>query len=274
MGVIQWHIQCQVLRTCDLTSYDGKYISLRSEEQDTIKTLTDNYQHIIELFRNYPGCKLTFLQLPPYSIYAWNKYKQHPELQQFIEQDIKLLKQYTEINEHIGNLNRTLGSITPNFASDIYHKVNKKKSDNKRKASDQQNQHPPEHQNTTSTATDDLVIGIREKVTKYVLSKVDDEINKLQNENKNTNNDPLNRQNQTSYDYKQMYPSNQQLYYRDNSYNQNYGEPPATNQYSMYGAQFSEPKNQYWYRSENEDRKYRNHDQREISSQYSYQTEL
>ncbi|CAC5363524.1 unnamed protein product [Mytilus coruscus] len=70
-----------------------------------------------------------------------------------------------------------------------------------------------------------------------------------------------------------MYPSNQKLYYRDSSYNQNYGEPPATNQYSMYGAQFSEP-NQYWYRSENEDRKYRNHDQKEISSQYSYQTEL
>ncbi|CAC5411733.1 unnamed protein product [Mytilus coruscus] len=91
-----------------------------------------------------------------------------------------------------------------------------------------QNQHPPEHQNTTSTATDDLVIGIPEKVTKYVLSKVDDEINKLQNENKNTNNDTLNRQNQTSYDYKQMYPSNQQLYYRDRSYNQNYGEPPTT----------------------------------------------
>ncbi|CAC5379561.1 unnamed protein product [Mytilus coruscus] len=136
-----------------------------------------------------------------------------------------------------------------------------------------QNQHPPEHQNTTSTATDNLVIGIREKVTKYVLSKVDDEMNKLQNENKNTNNDTLSRQNQTSYDYKQMYPSNQQLYYRDSSYNQNYGEPPATNRYSMYGAQFSEP-NQYWYRSENEDRKYRNHGQREISSQYSYQTEL
>ncbi|CAG2233385.1 unnamed protein product [Mytilus edulis] len=127
------------LGTCDLTTYDGKYIALRSEEQDTIKTLTDNYQHIIELFRNYPGCKLTFLQLPPYSIYAWNKYKQHPELKQFIEQDIKLLKQYTEINEHISKLNRTLGLISPNFASDIYHKVNKKKSDNKRKASDQYN---------------------------------------------------------------------------------------------------------------------------------------
>ncbi|CAC5405152.1 unnamed protein product [Mytilus coruscus] len=60
-------------------------------------------------------------------------------------------------------------------------------------------------------------------------SKVDDELNKLQNENKNTNNDTYNRQSQTSYDCKQMYPSNQQSYYNDSSYYLNYGEPPATN---------------------------------------------
>ncbi|CAG2205055.1 unnamed protein product [Mytilus edulis] len=80
------------------------------------------------------------------------------------------------------------------------------------------NQHLPEHQSSVSKTTDDLVTGIREKVTKYVLSKVDDEINKLQNENKTTNNDSFNRQNQT-HDYQQMYPSNQQLHYRQNGYN-------------------------------------------------------
>ncbi|CAC5404236.1 unnamed protein product [Mytilus coruscus] len=136
-----------------------------------------------------------------------------------------------------------------------------------------QNQHLLEHQNSTSTATDDLVIGIREKVIKYVLSKVDDKLNKLQNENKNTNNDTLNRQSPTSYDYKQMYPSNQQSYYNDSSYYFNYSEPPPTNQYGNYGEQYREPK-QYWCQSENEDRKYQNHVQREISGQYSYQTEL
>ncbi|XP_071169795.1 interaptin-like [Mytilus edulis] len=133
------------------------------------------------------------------------------------------------------------------------------------------NQHLPEHQSSASKTTDDLVTGIREKVTKYVLSKVDDEINKLQNENKTTNNDSFNRQNKT-YDYQQMYPSNQQQHYRQSSYTQNYGEPSATSQYSMYGARYSEP-NQYYYRSENEDRNYQNYDQR-IPSYFQNQAEL
>jgi hypothetical protein len=94
--------------------------------------VVNNYQEIVKLLKIYPECKLTFLEIPPYSIHSWNLYQKHPDVDQFKSDDDILLKQIQELNDHIRYINRTLGTRTPNFSTDIQHrnKNSQKKSRN------------------------------------------------------------------------------------------------------------------------------------------------
>jgi len=66
--------------TCDLTIYDRttRYISLTSESDTIIEQTTAIFRKIIEITQKYSSCKLTFLEIPVYSIFEWNKYQGHP----------------------------------------------------------------------------------------------------------------------------------------------------------------------------------------------------
>ena len=68
------------LGTCDLTIYDRTtiYISLASESDAIIEQITAIFRKIIEITQKYSSCKLTFLEIPVYSIFEWNKYQRHP----------------------------------------------------------------------------------------------------------------------------------------------------------------------------------------------------
>lgn len=67
-------------------------------------------------------------------------------------------------------------------------------------------------------ASDDLVIGIRDRVTKIVLNKIDNELNKMEN------NDRSNETETKNYDYEQFSAHNQnQQYMTTNGLNYNYG---------------------------------------------------
>jgi predicted phage tail protein len=48
-----------------LTAYDrqARFISLRDQTNDTVQTVVNNYQEIVELLKKYPECKLTFLEV-------------------------------------------------------------------------------------------------------------------------------------------------------------------------------------------------------------------
>ncbi|CAG2223970.1 unnamed protein product [Mytilus edulis] len=112
--------------TCDLTIYDknSRYINLRTETDDSIQTIVNNYQEIADLLKSYPGCKLRFLETPPYSVSLWNSYQKHPDVQQFKNDDDILLKQIKALNNHIRYMNDTLGTRTPNLSADIHHRIN------------------------------------------------------------------------------------------------------------------------------------------------------
>lgn len=111
--------------TCDLTSYDGRYISLRSETTSSVENITKNFEEIVQIFNQYPGCKLTFLELPAYSIHEYNKKKGHTTPNIFIEQDESLLHQIHSVNTYIRQLNSRIGSKSPNFCQDISHNKEK-----------------------------------------------------------------------------------------------------------------------------------------------------
>lgn len=137
--------------TCDLTAYDKqtRFISIKDQTNETIQKVVNNYQEIAEIVKKYPEVKLTFLSIPPHSIHSWNLYQKHPDAEQFKSEDDILLKQIQELNQHIYYINSTLGTRTPNFSTDIQHRINtsnknsKKKSQKSIQFSTVQRRHPP-----------------------------------------------------------------------------------------------------------------------------------
>ena len=108
------------LGTCDLTDYDGTFVRLSTDE-NIVNSLLDKYQKFIELFKPYPACKITFLEVPPYSILEFNKYRKHDNYVSFKKQDDQLLQIIVKINEHIRRINSTLNTFSPNFGVDVSH---------------------------------------------------------------------------------------------------------------------------------------------------------
>jgi hypothetical protein len=62
----------------------NRYIS--AERKISHKNL-EYIQTIIDLRKEHPGCKVTILEIPVYSIVSWNKHSGHKNPEQFTEQD-------------------------------------------------------------------------------------------------------------------------------------------------------------------------------------------
>ncbi|CAG2184475.1 unnamed protein product [Mytilus edulis] len=75
--------------TCDLTSKNKKYIALTSETDSAIDKAAEYLGKIKELVKQYPNCRVTFLEIPVYSISEYNKNKDHKTPEIFKEQDKK-----------------------------------------------------------------------------------------------------------------------------------------------------------------------------------------
>lgn len=109
------------LGTCDLTDNQPPFVCLCRNLDDIVIEVKRHIQDIVNLLQQYPACKLTFLEIPPYSIYLWNQKHCHTELQQFIAHDKQLLVHILKLNRYINETNNTLGTNTPNISADIYH---------------------------------------------------------------------------------------------------------------------------------------------------------
>lgn len=127
------------LGTCDLTIYKPPFIELNSKPSECVQNFVNNCQHISECMKSYTGCKLTFLEIPVYSIYDWNKFYKHPNSEQFVADDTILLSHIQEINDHIKYINNTLDTKSPNFSSQLSHPNHKDKKIQNRTAKDQYN---------------------------------------------------------------------------------------------------------------------------------------
>jgi hypothetical protein len=80
INLIQEHWLYVWIGTCDLTQLDAstRCISLKSSESNTvIQKLKSETELIYEILNQYPGNKITFLELPFYSIVKWNSVHNH-----------------------------------------------------------------------------------------------------------------------------------------------------------------------------------------------------
>ena len=106
------------LGTCDLTSKNkDKYISINDEE--VIDKLVNEYKGIIATVKKYPGSKVSFLEIPIYSIQKYNKEQGHKDPSVFSEQDETLKELVYKLNGKIRQINKDLGTHSPELSSDL-----------------------------------------------------------------------------------------------------------------------------------------------------------
>ena len=106
---------CGSGQTCDLTFKTNDTVDIRENPKEVIDNLIKNFEDI-----DYTVCKVTFLEIPVYSIYLWNKAKEHPDPRSFISKDNTLISHILDANHKIRALNNRLSVRSPGFNNDIY----------------------------------------------------------------------------------------------------------------------------------------------------------
>lgn len=119
------------LGTCDLTDYDGKFVTLAANK-DIVDSLINTYQKFIDLLKPYPACKLTFFEIPPYSIIDFNKSRKHSDPKSFKKDEEDILANIIKVNEHIRHINTSLNTFSPIFGADVSHHHSEKTSKSKK----------------------------------------------------------------------------------------------------------------------------------------------
>ncbi|CAC5397495.1 unnamed protein product [Mytilus coruscus] len=104
--------------TWDLTSKDGKFISLKSRDNSNVNQLTKIYKEIHAFISDFPTLKLAFLELPYYSIFHWNAYKSRATPVPFKNDDYLLIEQIDAVNSFIRETNILLRKYSPKFNCD------------------------------------------------------------------------------------------------------------------------------------------------------------
>lgn len=121
------------LGTCDITSKHKKYISLASEDDQSVSTAYNNIQKINDLIKQFPNCRVTFLEIPIFSIKEWNEHKKHHTPDQFKDQDLKLEEQVYNLNSKIRTTNVENNTHSPVFSTDLIKTSKTRKGDHHNK---------------------------------------------------------------------------------------------------------------------------------------------
>ena len=111
---------------------------MRNNALELIERLVENFKQIVKLLESYPGCKITFLETPAYSIYDWNKHN-YTDLKQLEADDKNLLEYIKIINVKVRDINNTLNTRSPSFSADISHPINRSKKESKKTIRDYYN---------------------------------------------------------------------------------------------------------------------------------------
>ena len=102
------------LGTCDLTSKNkDKTIALTSQHPEAAQNIFEELAKFKAVIQQFPGSRITFVEIPYYSILRWNLHAKKGQPEDRIAQDQQLSQQITEVNSKITELNTALGVRTP-----------------------------------------------------------------------------------------------------------------------------------------------------------------
>ena len=107
------------LGTCNLTSKNKQYISLHPQIESELENIQSCFQRFLTIIQSKPGCRVTFLETPIYSIEVWNRTKHHKSPETFVDQDHLLKEKVYALNGIVRELNTSVGSHSPQFTCDL-----------------------------------------------------------------------------------------------------------------------------------------------------------
>jgi len=113
--------------TCDLTAKNGKFVKLRSNQEEAQRSIVRNVLRLEDEIKQNRKVRLTILQLPYYSIKHWNEYYGHENPESFIENDVTLKTSVDVVNGVFEQTNERLRYRAPKFNLDI-ERTNKAKN--------------------------------------------------------------------------------------------------------------------------------------------------
>jgi len=118
------------LGTCNITSrVKSGFISLSPNPADTVDFIIDKYREIIDILAVYPDSKVSILEVPVYSIVTYNTKLGHSNPSKFTNQDTDLINAVLDLNHKIGQINRQLGTRSPNFNRNLYSNTKHRSQD-------------------------------------------------------------------------------------------------------------------------------------------------
>jgi hypothetical protein len=102
------------LGTCDLTTKDKDgTISLATQHSETSKNVLEELKKFKLLLQPYPNSKITFTEIPHYSITKWNGRVKKSPTEDRINQDQELHQQIVDLNTQIQDLNSSPNVRSP-----------------------------------------------------------------------------------------------------------------------------------------------------------------
>ena len=108
------------LGTCDLTQKHGKFIQLKHcTEEEAVNYFIYQTTRFMSYVSHFPSVKIVFLEVPPYSISEWNKYKGHTSPDQFHVDDITLNNRIILVDEFIRQVTEARNFSSPRFKLDV-----------------------------------------------------------------------------------------------------------------------------------------------------------
>lgn len=113
--------------TCELTQKLRRYTCLRNRNEERIDILVDlyiTYRNLIYTINS--KATVIFLEVPHYSIIAWNECKGHPNPRSFLHDQSQLSRHIDALNSRINTLNHQTGIL--NFKRDLVKTTKRKTS--------------------------------------------------------------------------------------------------------------------------------------------------
>lgn len=123
------------LGTCDISVKTGKFSSVRSWDNSAIELILSQYRRLVTILSQYPNSKAKFIEIPCFSVLAYNTSKGHTDPNQFKVHDTEICRQIEELNSAIRAINTSISQQTLPFNCDIKRRrkdINKRKGNTPR----------------------------------------------------------------------------------------------------------------------------------------------
>ena len=120
------------LGTCDISVKEGKFTRVRAWDNTVVDNILSQYHRVVAISKQYPHIKVKFIEVPCFSISAYNKFKGHTDPDSFKVHDIEICRQVEQLNCALRDINSSINERTLPFNCDLKRR---RKDTNKKKGS-------------------------------------------------------------------------------------------------------------------------------------------